>query len=573
MKLNKIIQFAILGNILMPLILIANVLSQEVVDQADTLIKEQMYLNKQKENFNNRKQQESKETKVFESKQIVVDTDRNEIECIQIKVINIRGSTLFDTDSFDNIKKPYLNHCNGLSNLTNLLNKITNMYIDKGYVTSRAYLKQQDLSDGTVDIDILEGKIEKIAFVNIQPLNFMNIYENEILNLRDLEVEIQQRDRLRSYDYNFQLIPGTQQGYSIVKIIANNINSPFYGTFSTNNFGSASTGKNQIALNTNYENLFGFDDIISLNFNTTNNIFKSHNYAKGVSVNYSFPIRRFLFDINYLYSKFNILSKNEFSNDIIIFGNSNTVSCKSNYKLYHGEKHSLELNGAYTRKENKNYLTIFTDEGSGNLISTTTSLTQQSYVLANAMVGIKHIYQIYGLNYYTNFNIIQGLAKQSRIDNEIPQNSEFIKYELELSFAKHFEMRYEPTYNFSLMGQITNKNVFATDEISIGGPYSVRGFNSAEIYGEKGFYIRNDFSLNSNIQNFRFSPYIGLDYGYIAHFKDYTQKANILGSTVGFKSSYNDIFMDLFYNRPLADNPHIKQLNSSFTGFTFSLNF
>lgn len=124
MKLNKIIQFAILGNILIPLVLIANVLSQEVVDQADTLIKEQMYLNKQKENFNNRKQQESK---VFESKQIVVDTDRNEIECIQIKVINIRGSTLFDTDSFDNIKKPYLNHCNGLSNLTNLLNKITGM--------------------------------------------------------------------------------------------------------------------------------------------------------------------------------------------------------------------------------------------------------------------------------------------------------------------------------------------------------------------------------------------------------------------------------------------------------------
>lgn len=65
MKLNKIIQFAILGNILIPLVLIANVLSQEVVDQADTLIKEQMYLNKQKENFNNRKQQESK---VFESK-------------------------------------------------------------------------------------------------------------------------------------------------------------------------------------------------------------------------------------------------------------------------------------------------------------------------------------------------------------------------------------------------------------------------------------------------------------------------------------------------------------------------
>lgn len=573
MKLNKMVRFVILVHVIIPMALIANVPSQEALDHANTLIQEQMSLDKQKDNFKYKLQQDAEQKKIYEVEPIVVEADRNELECVQIEVINICGSSLFDNDMFESLKKPYLNNCNGLTNLTNLINKITNMYIDKGYVTSRAYLKQQDLSDGIVDIDILEGKIEKIEFVGIAPIDFMNIYEKEILNLRDLEVEIQQRDRLRSYDYNIELIPSTQQGYSIVKIIAHKVDNPLYGSLNVNNFGSESTGKHQIALNTNYEDLLDFDDIVSLNVNTTNNAFKQHNYSKSISINYSFPIRRFLFDINYLYSKFDILSKDELANDIIIFGNSNTFSFKSNYKLYHSENHSLELNGAYTRKENKNYLTIFTDDGSGNLIPSTASLAQQSYVLANAMVGIKHTYQTYGIHYYTNFNIIQGLAKQSRVDNEVPQNSEFIKYELELSLLKRFDMLYEPTYNLSLMGQITNKNVFAADEISIGGPYSVRGFNSADIYGEKGFYIRNDFSLNSNIQNFRISPYIGLDYGYIAHFEDYTERANILGSTVGFKSSYKDIFLDLFYHRPLVDNPHIEQLNSGFTGFTFSFNF
>lgn len=55
-KLNKVVRLIILGHVIIPLVLTANVLSQNVIDQANTLIKEQIYLDNQKENFNDSQQ-------------------------------------------------------------------------------------------------------------------------------------------------------------------------------------------------------------------------------------------------------------------------------------------------------------------------------------------------------------------------------------------------------------------------------------------------------------------------------------------------------------------------------------
>ena len=121
-----------------------------------------------------KRNQELKQNKIYNMDTINVNEDFvNEEDCIKIEKINILDMTVFKKSFFTDLIKPYINECNGLKNLSIIRDKISNEYINRGYVTSRAFIKLQDLSDGVVDINVIEGKIEKIIVENI---NINNLF-------------------------------------------------------------------------------------------------------------------------------------------------------------------------------------------------------------------------------------------------------------------------------------------------------------------------------------------------------------------------------------------------------------
>jgi len=48
----------------------------------------------------------------------------------------------------------------GASGIDNLLKTITGHYLNRGYVTSRAYLPEQDLTSGILQIIVIEGRLQ-----------------------------------------------------------------------------------------------------------------------------------------------------------------------------------------------------------------------------------------------------------------------------------------------------------------------------------------------------------------------------------------------------------------------------
>ena len=63
-------------------------------------------------------------------------------------------------------------------------------------------------------------------------------YEDRILNLKDLEVVVQQAQRLKSQKADIKLIPGTKVGYTIVKIVGEEVSKPYLGNLGINNYGT-----------------------------------------------------------------------------------------------------------------------------------------------------------------------------------------------------------------------------------------------------------------------------------------------------------------------------------------------
>lgn len=83
--------------------------------------------------------------------------------CFNIDNIIFNGNTIFKhTTLLDQIN--FTPGCFGLSEINNILRVITNLYVESGYVTSRAFLVPQDLSSGQLEIVIMEGKLEALLF-------------------------------------------------------------------------------------------------------------------------------------------------------------------------------------------------------------------------------------------------------------------------------------------------------------------------------------------------------------------------------------------------------------------------
>ncbi|MFW2584736.1 ShlB/FhaC/HecB family hemolysin secretion/activation protein [Aliarcobacter butzleri] len=511
----------------------------------------------EKQIFEQQKSDKQINNKSFETNLLNIDEDIKEETCINISAINILDATVFKEEDFQDLIQPYLNKCNGMKNLSNLRDKISNRYIDKGYVTSRAYFKVQDLSSGKIDIFVLEGKIEDIESEDINVLNLYPNYKNKILNIKDIEVIVKQAQRLQSQNLDIQLLPASQVGYTIVEITNKSEYKPYYGNVGINNFGREKTGKYQIYNNFNYENLLGINDILSLNLNSTNRALKNNDRTLGTSINYSLPLERFLFDFFYNYSKYKQINFDEFSNDFRSNGANESFGVNSSYNLFQSLNHSFDLLLDYEKKETRNFLND-------------TRLDLQSYSSSSLDFGFKHSFINNSFEYYSKFLAQKGVAAEQ--DDIANQEKYYTKYLIDLGFTKYFDTENDLKYNLYLRGQHSKDKLSGSDELYMGGVYSVRGFEDEGLSGNRGFYVRNDVSVKYQIEDITLAPYIGLDYGYVV--KDENNiSGKIVGSSVGSKFYWKNFNLELFYMMPLREAKIIEDENSKFFGANLVYNY
>ncbi len=82
--------------------------------------------------------------------------------CFQVDQIHYPGATLLTAQELKNFSQPYVGKCVNLDAFNELLRAVTNSYADKGFVTSRAFLKPQNVKDRIVDITVVEGVLSAI---------------------------------------------------------------------------------------------------------------------------------------------------------------------------------------------------------------------------------------------------------------------------------------------------------------------------------------------------------------------------------------------------------------------------
>ncbi len=488
--------------------------------------------------------------------------------CIQIDRVHTDEIELIEQKKLAQIIKPYLHKCDTISEINNLVKKINNIYIEKAYITSRAYIKAQDLSKGDLVISSMEGKIESVEGEHVVTELVFLSPEDTYLNLRELEMGVEQLNRLRSYQTKMAINPGSKVGYSNIVMKGTRSSFPIHGSLGVNNFGTEKSGKYQLSGSLDWENPLGWNDILSLSYNTTNKQ-DEENDSLGRSISYALPIGQSYLKMTYSRFKYKQIV-NGLNTNYTSEGRSKSFKVSLEHKLFHGKNGRGKIDISLEKKKNDNYL-------AGEYLATSSS------TLSILQVGYTYNYTAPTWDGYATLRYHQGLDILGAKTGS-STSPKFKKVTLDLSYNKKIEYKdaLPARYNLSFHGQYAKKGIIGSQQIGIGGPYSVRGFKSeGSLSGNTGFYIRNEFSVIFNKSWGTVTPYIGLDIGVVRK-NDASNGGSIVGNAAGVRVSTHGLSLDVFVTQPLynSNKNNISDLDdevhsngSKFIGFNLNYQF
>jgi len=187
----------------------------------------------------------------------------NNLELIIVKKFEVTGSSVFSDRELDAITTPYLDQPLSIFELLQIRTKITELYIDRGYITSGAYLPEQDLQKGIVKIQIVEGGLAEIKIKGLTRLNEDYIKSRLVIATgKPLN-----RNRLLEALQLLQINP------LIENISAN---------FTLDNSRTPSVGSERRQIQLNEANLTGIGDRLSISYSNTNG-------SNAFDVSYTIP--------------------------------------------------------------------------------------------------------------------------------------------------------------------------------------------------------------------------------------------------------------------------------------------
>jgi len=483
--------------------------------------------------------------------------------CVKLQQVD-----LHDTANFLNRKRqqklfsPYMGQCIDGKLLKALIGNVSSFYMDRGYITTRPYLKKQVMADGQIDISVLQGTIENIVDTSTKTSNsriktafaFQN---GELLNLRDLETSLEMMNRPPSSDVKFEIKPGTQQGTSIVEIKSTDI-SPYHLKIGAS--GRKRPKRNNLYLTTEFsiDNPLNINDILTFRYNGSS-VQKEYQGNKGGELNYSFPIASYLIEL--VGSNFSYRQGVSGLNDTYLSsGDTKGIRVRLSKMLLRNQKNKLNAALSIYHKSTKNYF-------ANQLVNVS------SYKTTLAEMDLTHTWlQSWGqlttvYSYYqgTNWFGARGDGYVSaEIDATTQAKLQFKKHSVDINLRYDISQQhgYQFTSNFHL--QRTNDVLYDGDKLTVGSDYTVRGYVDRNLYGNNAWYIKNDVTKNW-VVNFQpwllqgVSTSVGLDYGQVACESDNQNSCGkIYGVAAGLSSYSQGLITSFVWSRPL------KKINSNF---------
>lgn len=461
--------------------------------------------------------------------------------CFAITHIQLRDATVLSSSQQMAFKHLPVSGCLRLIDIRQRVQEITQLYLSMGYITSSAWLPEQDIASGVLLINITEGRVESITldgqFEHALQMAFPNAV-GQLLNLRDVEQGLEQLNRLTSRPITIDILPGSKPGFSVLQLTSTEKRFPLSLQLGVDNSGQISTGERQLNSSLIADNLFRVADQWTLTaardgeFHTAR---RSQSLQAGVTVPYGY----WLFSAHYGWSdSYQPLMPGKWRYE----GSVQTQRIAVNRTLWRDGQQRLVLETDFTRYQTENRLGgVRLDVSSPTLTSLTTGVSYSRTLLGG--------YLTLGPAYSQGLEIAG--ATDDRSDAGLPP-SDFRRFSLNGSWF--YPLSPALSWFTSAYGQTTPDNLYASQRLSVGGQYSVRGFKEQYLNGNRGGYWRNELTWQGpTVLGIGTLSLTGaLDAGYVAKQQGTVGGGSMAGTSLGVTLSGRWLTQSVVVGVPLV---------------------
>jgi len=435
-----------------------------------------------------------------------------DVRCFDIRTLELQGADSLSTSDRQTVFSPFIGQCLGVSQLNALLKAITDLYLARGLVTSRAYLPQQDLSSGHLQVVVVEGRLEGFHPDEGSGLSGRELAmafpgsAGQLLNLREIEQMVDQLNRLPSNQAQMELTPGDAVGGSRV-LVRNTQQKPWRASLSRNNEGQRSTGEQQVNVGLEWDSPLGLADQLVLRGG--HDVVSDHTQGSSNSVlYYNLPWGWWNFSYSYSGTEYRSQARaNGFA--FKQTGDSQNHQLLAERVVHRDALSKTSLNAGLLHLRTNNYIEDRHLDGSSNRLS-------------EAQFGINHGRRLGRAFVNLDLGVQDGLGAFDAQDDDHPRPGKpvarYRKYSATLSFVQGFEVFGERLSFSSLAnGQRSEDVLFSPQRISLGGLASVRGLKDQSLSGDSGGYWRNDLRWSRPVTWPALQPIVaeyGLGLGY-----------------------------------------------------------
>jgi len=434
--------------------------------------------------------------------------------CVPLLRVDIEANQILDETDQAGLIDPLLGACIDGDLVRNLLAAISNSLIEQGYVTSRPYLLEQDISDGRIDIRILVGTIEAIVDAESGLSNgriataFM--FNDEVLNLRQLETSLEAIERIESVSASFEIRPGSQQGASIIAV-KTTTEKAFRMELGVNAQTSFNT---QLSLQASLDNPFNINDLFEYRYNS-GEMFQAYQDNSSQELVYSFPLASYLFTLTYA----------DLSYEQRVQGINGSFLSEGDTII-----NELQVSKVVARSQTSRItLAAALELKDSDILFDHQLVDVSSYRTSQARFEMRHDwFQAWG-QLVTIYSYQQGLDLFGARDDDYFTAEDGFDTEASLQFEKFnidSQLYYylpDPAWyaSLNLSLQYSDDVLYDNDKLYVGSPYTVRGYSSA-LSGSSAWFVRSDLTHRwlSVVNPFSGKPFtkaislsIGIDYG------------------------------------------------------------
>ncbi|MEH2275565.1 MAG: ShlB/FhaC/HecB family hemolysin secretion/activation protein [Nostoc sp.] len=436
-----------------------------------------------------------------------LDTTFSTDESFFVKEIQIIGNTVLK-EEITKLKQLLENKNITFEQLLELRSQITQLYIKEGYITSGAFLlNNQNLNSGIIKIQIVEGELEAIELSGLQRLQEGYVRSRIAratqtpLNQKRLEQALQllQIDPLIAR-VNAELTAGSTPGSNILRLQLKEAPA-FHAGMEVANSQSPSIGSEQGSVFIEHENLLGLGD----------KFYAEYRITKGLNlydISYNVPFNALNGTIGVRYNNSDSKIIEDDFRDLDIRSESRTLSFNVRQPLQRTPESEFALGLAFDLRRSQTFLLndipFSFSEGPEEGESKITAIRFSQDWLQRDADRV--------LAARSQFSI--GIGAFDATVNVTGTDGQFFTWLGQFQWVQRLSPR--AIILAKIDAQLTGDSLLSLEKFSIGGVETVRGYNQNQVVTDNGIIasVEARLPLTSNTNTLQLVPFFDFGTGW-----------------------------------------------------------